>query len=734
MHSFIFSFLCARVSYFAGAEPVTKLSKWLCQHYVRKLFHTSETKRSPGLPKVFIPPVLVIHRDQYTKTETTAVADCILSGDIDKLNTTAGLHNQSIPGSLQKILDNSRHKITRDLTNILNTLEKCEHPKFMLIEGGPGMGKSALLNEIAYRWSKKEVLTSYKLVFLMHLGNPAIQNASDINDMVQLFVNKSTETMEIVSACSEYLLQSNGEDIVFLVDGYDENPAALQKSNLIVDILQCRVLPDSTLIVASRAHASLLLRQQATITVDIMGYTEQEKMDFIQQALDGHPHKSEKVNQYLKTHSKINSLCYIPFYMSLLIFLYNQEGDLPSNPSELYESFVRFTILRHIVKYSNSHENIDLNNLPNPYNLILQYLCKLSLEALNNNNVNKLTTYDKIKAECPAIESFPEAVNGLGFLQAVRHCHYKKETTHCYFLHPSIPEFLANHYIANLADEELKIFKDTLCSDETFDSYVALTKGQQPLLKQFLTYENYVTIVNQILDSPLIGIHLFCRFYVAGNIKICKYIENSHVFNNKTIDLRRVRLQPINMECLAFFLIHSTQRAWLKLDLCHCCIQDNGLQILHQRLKNCDSITIAKLYLSSNGLTAKSSAALYDMIIRFKVKKLGISDNGNIGNDDTFCTIIANPSAMLETMDISWTKLSNKFFIALGKTKTLRELWITDNNITKKARRAVVKGIRRNSSLTKLAIFHNPILETHRQQIVEALCHNTPEQHIRILL
>ena len=99
------------------------------------------------------------------------------------------------------------------------------------------------------------------------------------------------------------------------------------------------------------------------------------------------------------------------------------------------------------------------------------------------------------------------------------------------------------------------------------------------------------------------------------------------MFNSKIIDLRRVRLQPINMKCLAFFQIHSTQKAWLKLDLCHCYIQDNGLWILYQRLKNCDSITITKLYLSSNGLTAKPSAVICDMTKRFKVKKLGVSNN-----------------------------------------------------------------------------------------------------------
>ena len=255
------------------------------------------------------------------------------------------------------------------------------------------------------------------------------------------------------------------------------------------------------------------------------------------------------------------------------------------------------------------------------------------------------------------------------------------------------------------------------------------------MLKQFLIYKNSLAIVNRILGDPLIAIHLFCRFYASGNIQICIFIEKSHLFKDHVIDLRKIRLQPIDMECLAFFLINSTQKSpWCKLDL-HCCyIQDNGLRILHQRLKNCDSITVTKLYLSSNLLTAKSSVAICDITRRFKVKILGISDNGNIGKGTKFCTILANPSSMVETMDISWTKLSNRFFIALSKSKTLKELWITDNNITKKNSSAVVKGIRRNSSLTKLAIYHNPILETHTQRIVEALRYNKPEQRLRLLI
>ena len=59
--------------------------------------------------------------------------------------------------SLQQFFNGSI--ITKDVATILFPFDKNDKPCFILIEGPPGIGKSLLLKEIAYRWGKNEILT-----------------------------------------------------------------------------------------------------------------------------------------------------------------------------------------------------------------------------------------------------------------------------------------------------------------------------------------------------------------------------------------------------------------------------------------------------------------------------------------------------------------------------------------------------------------------------------------------
>ena len=57
-------------------------------------------------------------------------------------------------------------------------------PKLILIDGAPGMGKTALCKEIAYQWAKKKLLTDTKMLFLLFLCDPAIQKVHDLKDLI----------------------------------------------------------------------------------------------------------------------------------------------------------------------------------------------------------------------------------------------------------------------------------------------------------------------------------------------------------------------------------------------------------------------------------------------------------------------------------------------------------------------------------------------------------------------
>ena len=357
-------------------------------------------------------------------------------------------------------------KIRKEITEILSPLETSNHPQFILVEGAPGIGKSLLLKEIAYRWGIQQILQKFKLVLLVCLRDPAVQNMSLISDLLQLFCKRDRRAPEIASACSDYLIGNNGKDIVLLFDGYDEYPKMLQKGSLIADILERKELPNCGLIVSSRPHASVRLREQATSKVDILGFTETEREQYIKESMRDQQHKTEKLILYLRGHSKISSLCFVPFNIAALVYLYKQGIPLPKNSVELYIYFIFLTVYRHLTNHGlcpqiSINELIKLpklTDLPDPCNKVILGLSQLSLEALNENKL--IFTLDEIKTVCPDITDIPGAINGFGLLQAVEHFGLIGTTTTFNFLHLSIQEYLAAHHLSSLpADEQLKIIK-----------------------------------------------------------------------------------------------------------------------------------------------------------------------------------------------------------------------------------------------------------------------------------
>ena len=126
---------------------------------------------------------------------------------------------------------------------------------------------------------------------------------------------------EIVNTCAQYLSDNGGRSLTLLLDGYDEYPEHLRESSLVANILKRKVLPHCGLAVSSRPHASGHLHKQATIRVDILGFTETEQEHYIKQALPDQPHKIEELTQYLHQQPSVDSICFIPFNMVVLLYL-----------------------------------------------------------------------------------------------------------------------------------------------------------------------------------------------------------------------------------------------------------------------------------------------------------------------------------------------------------------------------------------------------------------------------
>ena len=102
----------------------------------------------------------------------------------------------------------------------------------------------------------------FKLVLLVPLRDPTVQQVVSLFGLLQHFCVGNRRVTEIATACHDHISENGGKDLVFLFDEFDEFPTELQKSSLITKILCRKLLPNCTLVVSSRPHATAYLRKR----------------------------------------------------------------------------------------------------------------------------------------------------------------------------------------------------------------------------------------------------------------------------------------------------------------------------------------------------------------------------------------------------------------------------------------------------------------------------------------
>jgi len=705
----------------------------LREYYTATRFTLEKDAWPPEQLKDYTALSLIHHKHQPTQKQILTLAQAKGSGNLENIiAATSGNHSplKENASDEQLVACLKESKSTQNISDILNPLNNPGHKqsRTVLIEGAPGLGKTVLLKQIAYRWAKNEILLKSETVFLLALRDPVVRAMTSVSDLVQYFYAEKTETSKIYA---NHISKSNGKNITILLDGYDELPVKTRQDSFIAQIIQHKILSLSSVIITSRPHASSNLRSIALCQVDILGFTKENQQLFFQNSLDNQPDKLDDLLKYLDNHPSISSLCYIPFNMNILVWLFKQGIPLPNSSTELYNYFICHTIRHHLAKDRIPLESFtDLESLPQPYKRIIQQLSALCLEALDSNDL--VFSLEDIKIACPEIETIPGAINAFGLLQAVEHISHDPKfigipTKTLNFIHFSIQEFLAAYQITCLSPKkELQFIQSKFFSEfhsNTIAMYVGLTKGQRPCFKKFLsTYGKNLfasflstksnTIAKVLIEDGRKCLRLFQCFYEADDAQSCSNIaEKFHV--SKIIDLQQdfltaTPLLPSDIHYLTFFLSKTSNKIWSQLDLRECYIRDFGLRMLHQVLTTND-IQISDINLCHNSLSTQSTDVISEIVTSCKTRRLDISHNSiNDGLDLSNCS-------SLEILDISFNKLtsigSNNLFSSMikSKNKRLRVLDLKENCICDKATTEIAALLEWNSTLEILHISHNMI-------------------------
>ena len=638
-----------------GMDATTQSAVQNASDQMRKFYKNERYKSTKGdwplyQPDHFTSVALIHHKEKYmTNREVFAVASRTFKGNV-KVDT-----NNDRDEYFMKC------QSTKDITEIfkfnspqkLATSNSCSMtPNIILIEGAPGIGKTILSREISFQWANKKLLANKVLLFLIYLRDPYIKQITCLKKLVSyaICLSEQNKTVELIT---EYLENTSGLHATIVFDGYDEISMEIRQNSFITKIINKQCLKLCGLVITSRPTASAVLHAICDCRVEILGFTKEDRMEYIKQSLEGNLYEIAQLEAYLEKNPFINSLCYIPLNMTILICLYKEFSEniikessgnrnkefledknvmLPKNQTEMNEQFIWITISRFLRKQNEDLTVRSLRDLPKPYKQQFKILCKLAFRLLGKDHI--VFSDDDIKHYVDWSD--------LGLLKTVKYSSYLNPTpvVSYNFLHFSLQEYLAAYYVTSLSRvKQISILNDNFWNSRYINSwimYAGLTKGASFALSHILTGRTFIFhsliikpkgIAYQTVSDKIKCLYLFQCFLEAGDDKMCQQVGNSLL--DKDIDLSNTTLLPKDMHTLCFFLIRSTNKQWKKLDLSNCYIGDDGCNTLINLLLGNDNtdMHIKILSLSNNHLTSRSIPAIFKLVQKFSIEELIVTDN-----------------------------------------------------------------------------------------------------------
>ena len=510
--------------------------------------------------------------------------------------------------------------------------------KILLIEGAPGIGKTVLSKEIAYQWATGKLLNSVKFLLLVFLRTLSGKIKSINHFMQHIF-----KIGKVADDVGDYLFKSNGKDLAIVFDGYDEMSQKDRNKSFVADIIKRVVFPQCLLVITSRPTASAHLHNIVNCRVEIIGFTEEDRLEYIQSAIPNSPEKVEALQLYLQSNPTINALCYIPLNMTILLCL-SVTGikNLPKTQTELHKRFIEMTVVRFLKKQDNDLIAVTLNlcELPHPHDEVFKELSDFAFKALQNDKL--VFTLAELKTSCPNLTETFSNWNGLGLLKSVKHFDYNngKEDLTFHFLHFSLQEYMAAYYISKLSDsEQINLLQNTFWTIRYYNTwimYAGITGGESFALKHFLS-GNWFQFSTWFFKSPGISksfisdkikcLHIFQCLAETKNYDLISSV--GQCFRNQEIDLSDQMLLPNHLDTLSFFLIRSVCKQWKKLNLSKCNIGDIGCNALSQIFlgRSSNHVNIEQVDFSYNHFNFLSLIKLFAVFKSWCTSEITLSCN-----------------------------------------------------------------------------------------------------------
>ncbi len=223
--------------------------------------------------------------------------------------------------------------------------------KRIVFSGSAGLGKTTLIDKIAYDWAmgKSEILKRFELVFVLKMR--ALEQTSELIDAIfeQLLDHDSINNADDLKT----FIDKNQDKVLILLDGFDEfQTTTLNKSSFgsTLKTLNRKQCKKCWVAVTSRPPLDKLvsssLVEKPFTHVNIVGFSEQDIKEYINKFFPEDHDQVKKLVEKIQSSEVLSDLAKSPMLLLLMCLLWRESRKLPDTMTRLYTEALKYIFRR----------------------------------------------------------------------------------------------------------------------------------------------------------------------------------------------------------------------------------------------------------------------------------------------------------------------------------------------------------------------------------------------------